>query len=286
MRLFALLLAGTALSAFITPRSTSASLADTVTALANAFSAAVLIPPTAPSALASGGTVRLSWTATTSSWASGHDVMRATSLGGPFTQVAQLSPRTTGAYVDIANIPGVKYYYKIHSYAGAWLSTDTTAVSATVTSTIRVGSNAVQASLNSAPAGTAEAFLYTASTSGSVGHLTVYLDAANSATRVLLALYTSTGTDPGTLLTQGTLSAPASGGWNTVSVSAVTVSSGTKYWIAALVPVGTGALDLRSKSSGGSSSELSAQTNMASLPPTWSSGSTSAASPASVYASP
>jgi signal peptidase len=54
----------------------------------------VLQPPTGVTATG-GGDVTLSWTITPDTYASGHRVFRATSPGGPYTQIAQTTPRTT-----------------------------------------------------------------------------------------------------------------------------------------------------------------------------------------------
>jgi hypothetical protein len=65
----------------------------------------------------------------------------------------------------------------------------------------------------------------------------IYLDSNNSATRVVGRCTNDNTTDnPSPLLTQAIIASPIKGAWNTVSVSAVTLTSGTKYWIAVLSP--------------------------------------------------
>jgi len=71
----------------------------------------------APSALTVSGSANLSWTATTSSWASGTRVFRATTSGGPYTQIAQISGLATTTYTDS---PGSgTFYYVVEAYYNA-----------------------------------------------------------------------------------------------------------------------------------------------------------------------
>jgi hypothetical protein len=68
--------------------------------------------------------VNLSWTASPSGWASGYRILRATSAAGPYTQIAQVSPRTTTTYVDA---PGAgTFHYRVRAYYGTttWVSVD------------------------------------------------------------------------------------------------------------------------------------------------------------------
>jgi hypothetical protein len=131
----------------------------------------------------------------------------------------------------------------------------------------------------------AEAFQYTASATGTLTRLTIYLDSSNTATNVVVGLYTDTGSNnPGTLLTQGTISAPVKGAWNSLTVPSVSVTTGTKYWIAVLGPTGAGAAQFRDVASG-SNTQTSAATNLAVLPSTWATGQKFTNSPMSAYAS-
>jgi hypothetical protein len=68
--------------------------------------------------------VNLSWTATSSAWASGYRILRATSAAGPYSQIAQISPRTTTTYTDA---PGAgTFHYRVRAYYGTttWESVD------------------------------------------------------------------------------------------------------------------------------------------------------------------
>lgn len=79
-----------------------------------------------------GASVTLDWTATTDTYASGHRVLRATTPGGPYTQIAELTPRTTVTYTD-SPADGT-YYYVARAYVQNWESTDSNEASATASS--------------------------------------------------------------------------------------------------------------------------------------------------------
>lgn len=98
-----------------------------------------------------------------------------------------------------------------------------------------VGSAQVQPRVDSNPAGTAEASKYTATATGTVKRLSVYLDAASTATSVHLGLYTNAADGkPRKLLTSGRITNPVAGTWNTVSVPATAVKAAADYWLAVL----------------------------------------------------
>jgi hypothetical protein len=149
---------------------------------------------------------------------------------------------------------------------------------------VLLGSQAVGGNLDSNSPGSAEAFGITATTTGTVESLTVYLDATSQAAKVVAGLYTDNAGRPGSLLTQGTTTAPVPGAWNQITVPAVAVTTGSKYWISVLGPTGTGQIRFRDTPSG-SRSESSSQSNLTSLPATWSAGPDWNNSPISAYAS-
>ena len=113
--------------------------------------------------------------------------------------------------------------------------------------------------------------------------LSVYVDPTSTATTLSAGLYADLNGHPGALLTQGTLNAPAAGAWNDIPVTSATVSLGTSYWVALLGPAGSPALRFRTHGAGGSAAEVSAQTNLLTLPSTWSSGATAASGPVSAW---
>ncbi len=147
------------------------------------------------------------------------------------------------------------------------------------------GTQTVQTNRDDNPAGTAEAFVYTAGSSGTARRLSLYLDGASTATTVIVCIYsTAAGSVPGTLLTQATITQPVAGGWNTVMIPAVAISAGSQYWIALLSPVGGGTVVFRDAASGGKS-QTSGQTNLAGFAGTWAVGATYANAPLAAYVS-
>ena len=151
------------------------------------------------------------------------------------------------------------------------------------TPVLLMGVQTVGANQDNNPSGIAEAFVYTAVTSGTANSLAVYLDSYNTATQVVLGLYSNTTSNsPGGLLTTGTINNPVRGAWNSVSVPGVNLTAGTKYWIAVLGPSNMGIVQFRDATSG-AASIVSAQNNLTTLPATWSSGTTYVNSPMSAY---
>jgi N,N-dimethylformamidase beta subunit-like, C-terminal/Domain of unknown function (DUF4082)/Bacterial Ig-like domain/WD domain, G-beta repeat/Bacterial Ig domain len=147
-----------------------------------------------------------------------------------------------------------------------------------------VGETTIQSSLDSNPAGLAEAFQYTASASGTANKLYIYIDSRSSATQVVVGLYSNTvSNNPGSLLTQATISNPTNGAWNAVTLPSANVVSGTQYWIAVLGPTGAGTVKFRDAGSGNGKTQTSAEHNLTSLPATWSPGRTFSDSPMSAY---
>jgi len=65
--------------------------------------------------------VNLSWTATVDARATGYQVLRGTANGGPYTQVATVTPASTTTYQDTVPLPGI-YYYVLRTYYDAWTS--------------------------------------------------------------------------------------------------------------------------------------------------------------------
>ena len=131
--------------------------------------------------------------------------------------------------------------------------------------------------VNFNPGGLAEAFSTKALSSGTLGSLSVYVDRSSNATAMVIGIYADNGSNrPGTLLAQRTVvGGPDEGAWNTVLLPSVTVVAGTRYWIAILSPAGSGSLRFRDfccGSNGAKPTEVSQQTNLTTLPQTWTSG--------------
>jgi hypothetical protein len=162
-------------------------------------------------------------------------------------------------------------------------STDQTFTTAGAAPVTLVGDTATEGNVDFNGAGQAEAFQYTATASGSANKVFVYVDAGNTASSIVVGIYTNSGTNPGTLLGQATLTNPTNGAWNSVVIPSVSITSGTKYWIAVLGPVGAGQLTFRDVAAGGPT-QNSSQTNLTTLPATWSPGPAWSNAPMSAYA--
>jgi cytochrome c peroxidase len=140
-------------------------------------------------------------------------------------------------------------------------------------------------------AGLAEAFRTApADLTGSLGKITLYLDAGSEATQLVVGVYSHdplTG-KPGALLATGRTTAPLAGAWNTISVSSSSIEAGKRYWIALLSPVGAGTVRFRDDyccNTLSGPAETSLQTNLSELPPTWSTGKRFKDAPLSAFAS-
>ena len=100
---------------------TLAVIGDTET-VASTFSTETLDPPTSLTCSAQIPLiVNLSWTATVDTRATGYQVFRGTANGGPYSQIATVTPRTTTTYQDLPLVPGT-YYYVLKTYFGSWTS--------------------------------------------------------------------------------------------------------------------------------------------------------------------
>lgn len=101
----------------------------------NTLTTDTLAPPTSL-ATRGGGTIVLNWTATTDTYASGYNVLRGTAPGGPYSRIAQVTPRTTTTYTDIPS-PGT-FYYVVRSFFQNWESVNGNEASATAPSHMRL----------------------------------------------------------------------------------------------------------------------------------------------------
>ena len=139
--------------------------------------------------------------------------------------------------------------------------------------TTLVGDTAVEGTSDSNPSDQAQAWPYTASASGTAGAISFYVDTGNTAPALRLGLYSNSNGSPGTLLDSGTVSSPHSGAWNTATLSGgVAITSGTKYWLAAL-GTGGGTFTFRDRAGGtGCTTLVSSQTNLAALSTSFSPG--------------
>lgn len=95
----------------------------------NSFGTDVLAAPTGVTA-SGGAAVTIDWTATIDTYASGHRVLRSMSPGGPYTQVAEVTPRATVTYLD--SPANGTYYYVLRAFDGNWESANSSEASAAV----------------------------------------------------------------------------------------------------------------------------------------------------------
>jgi len=148
--------------------------------------------------------------------------------------------------------------------------------------TVLVGSQIIGSNLDSDAAGVAEAFPVTAAATGQVNSMNFFLDESSTAKKVYVGIYNDSNGSPGTLLTQGSTTQLFPGTWNTATVSSATITSGTSYWIAILGT--TSGKPYFYDQAGSCTSQTSSQSNLASLPSTWSKGKTWSTCSISAYA--
>jgi hypothetical protein len=142
------------------------------------------------------------------------------------------------------------------------------ATAASASATTLVGNTSVQSGTDN-NAGSAEAFPFTSSASGTTTDASVYVDSGSAATGLVVGLYSDSSGAPGTLLGQASLSSPSSGAWNTLSFPSVSISASTPYWLAIL---GTGGqLRFRDDSTDGSCQSVTSDiTGLTSMPSSFS----------------
>lgn len=113
----------------------------------NTFTTSTMAAPTGLAAAGGATKIVLTWTATTTSYATGYNVLRGTASGGPYTQIAQVTPRTATTYTD--SPAAGTYYYVLQAYFQNWTSANSSQASA------RVGPIAFRAAASAAaPSGT------------------------------------------------------------------------------------------------------------------------------------
>jgi hypothetical protein len=103
------------------------------------FSVETLDPPTGLAAATAGSTVTLTWIPTVdAARATGYQVLRGTSPGGPYTEVGTVVPATSTTTTDG---PGTgTFVYVLRATAGlTWISADSNEANATVIPTISTG---------------------------------------------------------------------------------------------------------------------------------------------------
>jgi hypothetical protein len=109
------------------------------------------------------------------------------------------------------------------------------------------------------PAPGSEAFGYTATSTGTAASISVYLDSSGGVTVGLYA--NGYCNQPGTRLAVASNTSNTAGAWNTLTIPAVQINSGTRYWIALganlIQGETTGTISYRDVGSSGSSLDWS-----------------------------
>jgi len=89
----------------------------------NTLTTDTLAPPTGLTATVVGSNIRLDWTPTTDTYATGYNVLRGTISGGPYSQIGTATPYTATTYTDNTAAAGTRYYYYVlRTYFQSWLS--------------------------------------------------------------------------------------------------------------------------------------------------------------------
>jgi hypothetical protein len=103
--------------------SASASTFNSTTTASQSIASATLAAPTGLTAtcVSLSSNVTLNWTATSSTFATGYEVLSSTTTGGPYTPVAPVSGRTTTTYTDTINLLQTKYWV-VEATVDTWTS--------------------------------------------------------------------------------------------------------------------------------------------------------------------
>ena len=136
---------------------------------------------------------------------------------------------------------------------------------------VMFGHQTIETLVNTLPAGIAEGYQITATVTGNVNTLSVYVDSSTSSTKILVGLYSDIGGHPGILLTSGNTATFQKAAWTAIPVAPVGITAGSKYWFSLL---GTGgAMKFRQKQGpGGWIDELNSVNGLTSLPAKWATG--------------
>ena len=120
-------------------------------------------------------------------------------------------------------------------------------------STFIVGDNNIETTVDFDGPGDFYLDKFTATATGTLNELDIYLDPADSSSKLLIGIYAdSAGAPSGAPLAQGTISTPTPGAWNTVTGLSAAISNGVAYWLCVLFPgTATGTLRRRIVATGG-----------------------------------
>jgi len=148
---------------------------------------------------------------------------------------------------------------------------------------VLLGDQSVENQVDMNVKGMAEAFQSTATTTGQLSYINIYLDSSSTAGQIVVGIYADNGGHPGTLVTQGTSSGPlVAGNWNAIAVTPATITSGVHYWIT-ILGTQSGVPHFRDTTGAGCKSETSSQTTLTTLPSSWTTGTVYGTCPISAY---
>jgi len=97
----------------------------------NTLTTDTLDPPISLAASVVGSDIRLDWTPTNDTYATGYRVFRSATSGGPYTEIHTVTPSTVTTYTDPSPGSGT-FYYVLRSYYENWNSVDSNEASATI----------------------------------------------------------------------------------------------------------------------------------------------------------
>jgi hypothetical protein len=152
--------------------------------------------------------------------------------------------------------------------------------------TIFLGDSNIEASEDDNSLGQAQAWPFTASTTGTVSTLWFYADPSSGNGPYLEGIYSDAGGGPGTLLSSGSVAATAAGKWNSMTLAApLKVTAGVRYWIALLGVSGNTVhfRDVRFQQT--TCTSPGSQTGLKALPAAWITTASWSSCPGSVYGS-
>ena len=214
----------------------------------------------------------------------------------PFTETFIQNSTTDVTAPAATTIGGASYAFSSWSDGGALTHTvtiprsDSTLTASFVpdASVTLAGNEGVGTSVSQAPAGAGEVYKMSASKTGTVTRLRLYVDGASTASALTLGMYADQGGAATARLGQGTISTLTPNAWNEVTLATpVSVTVGTSYWIALLNPLSsTGTLRWRDHAGGlsGQPEQTSADRALTALPATWAAQGTFSDGPVSGYA--
>lgn len=120
-----------------------ASFSSSSSADATYSSAALAAPPSlaviqAVCTLGVSDSAQVNWLEPSDNKASGYEILRSTTNGGPYTAIATVAGATTITYTDTGLAFATTYYYVVQATRNSWTSSQTTQVSVTTRSALCV----------------------------------------------------------------------------------------------------------------------------------------------------